>query len=383
MAHSTPGSSRISSRPWSPFTARALAINGLFWLGVAVLSAGSTVAMQERSTSSTVNPAAALSEAAIACLSFAVLSPLALAIGQWWPIGASIRSIALHVAGALVYWLANSAFVTGVSYMLAGSDSVSPPLLSVLVSSLFGCVVAYAGSIGIARSLDAVFRLRQEQLRRVEMAAELSQARLNALTGQLRPHFLFNALNAVSALINRDPAAADRLVVQLGNLLRLSLARSDESEIPLEDEIAFLRLYLDVMSARIGPKLTVVWSIDDRVVTALVPQLILLPLVENSLKHGIARSDGPAKLEVIATSGNGVLRVGVADDGVGLSPEGVTEGIGLRTIRRRLTQLYGDAGMCELRSRQPRGTAVTLELPLRWKSSKSTAVANALHAIGA
>jgi len=337
--------------------------------------------MQQRSTS-TWNPAAALAEAAIACLGLAVLSPVTLAIGQWWPIRASLGSIVLHLGGALLYWLANSAFIAGVSYMLAGADGVSPSLGSVLVSSLFGCLVAYTASIGVARSLDAVFRLRQEQTRRAEMAAELAQARLNALTGQLRPHFLFNALNAVSALIHRDPAAADRLVVQLGNLLRLSLARSDEAEIPLEDEIAFLRLYLDVMSARIGPKLTVVWSIDDRVSSALVPQLILLPLVENSLKHGIGRSDGPGRLEVTATTGGGILRVSVSDDGPGLPPEGVTEGIGLRTTRRRLAQLYRDAGVCELGSRWPRGTVVTLELPLRSKPSKVPAVLDQLHAVG-
>lgn len=289
---------------------------------------------------------------------------------------------ALHLTGALVYWLANSLFVTGVSYLLV-ARSASTSLGAVLVSSLFGCLVAYMAIIGIARSLDAVFRLRREQTRRAEMAAELAQARLNALTGQLRPHFLFNALNAVSALIHRDPAAADRLVVQLGNLLRLSLARSDEAEIPLEDEIVFLRLYLDVMSARIGPKLTIVWSIDERVSSALVPQLILLPLVENSLKHGIGRSDSAGRLEVTATSGNGVLGVSVADDGAGLPPEGVTEGIGLRTIRRRLAQLYGNSGVCELSSRYPRGTVVTLELPLRSRPGKAATVPDALHAVGA
>ena len=186
---------------------------------------------------------------------------------------------------------------------------------------------------------------------------------------QLHPHFLFNALHTISELIHRDPHAADRMVARLGDLLRLALEREAAQEVPLRQELEFLQKYLEIERTRFHDRLTVEVNVEPQVLDARVPSMILQPLVENAIKHGVTPRPEAGRVEVSAERDGRVLRIAVRDDGVGL-PEGwqsggLREGIGLRNTRRRLEQLYDGQQRFELRNRAGGGVEALLAIPFR------------------
>jgi sensor histidine kinase YesM len=235
--------------------------------------------------------------------------------------------------------------------------------------------------IGIVHAYVVTRRLRERERLAAELRVRLSEARLEALQGQLRPHFLFNTLNGISTLIHADPEAADRTVVQLGELLRASLERSGSHEIPLAEELALLERYLAIMQTRFHDRLRVELSIDPDARDALVPHFILQPLVENALEHGIARRAGAGRIRVTARTeprggSGGLLCLAVADDGPGAHRDeahgtpAVDEGVGLANTRLRLQQLYGYRHRLALAQGPLGGMEVTIELPLRTAPSR-------------
>ncbi|HEX2190560.1 MAG TPA: histidine kinase [Longimicrobiaceae bacterium] len=196
--------------------------------------------------------------------------------------------------------------------------------------------------------------------------AQLARAQLHALQAQLHPHFLFNALNTVSSAVRRDPDAAERMIARLSELLRSSLDTAATPEVPLAEELRLLESYLEIEQARFEDRLRVRWSIDPAARDARVPRLILQPLVENAVKHGIGPRSAPGTVEVSAAREDGELRLEVRDDGVGVPAGFALEeraGVGLANTRARLRQLYGDRGRFALEGAPGGGVAVRISIP--------------------
>lgn len=204
---------------------------------------------------------------------------------------------------------------------------------------------------------------RERELKATQLEAGLAQARLEALRMQLHPHFLFNTLNSISTLMHRDVEAADDMLAALSDLLRVALERRGEQEVPLKEELDILRRYLDIEQIRFGDRLRVKFEIEPHCLDALVPNLILQPLAENAIRHGIDPRPEPGLLVISARRTDDWLTLRIADDGHGL-PAGTTveEGVGLSNTRARLQQLYGNPKALHLHS-APDGFTVTVTVP--------------------
>jgi len=229
-------------------------------------------------------------------------------------------------------------------------------------------VLSYATMGLFVYLFDHYREAKNDQVRLAQLEAELSGARLKVLTSQLQPHFLFNALNTISSVMYKDVAAADRVLAQLGNLLRRALRSSEAHEVSLHEEIQTLELYLDIMRARFSDRLTVSVDVSPELDRVLVPQLLLQPLVENALRHGDPGVGRHMMVGVRAETENGHLRLTVEDNGPGLPPgfepmKG--NGVGLRNTARRLEHLYGSNQEMRLENRPDGGLVVTVALPLR------------------
>ena len=201
-----------------------------------------------------------------------------------------------------------------------------------------------------AERADLRARTAQLQAQSAELQAQLAEARLTVLRARLNPHFLFNTLNAVSALVAKNPRGVRDMIALLSELLRHALAESKEQEIPLRDELRLLKLYLEILEIRYQGQLHTVVTTDPDVMDALVPNLILQPLVENAMKHGIDRAGGHGTIEVTASRVGEELVLAVLDTGPGEGPTPTTRtsGVGLRLTRDRLAELYGDEQRVEL-----------------------------------
>ena len=223
-------------------------------------------------------------------------------------------------------------------------------------------------------SIPAFRELALERERLLRAEARAHEARLAALRLQLQPHFLFNALNAVSTLVTDGrPAEANRMLARLADFLRATLERKDTAEVPLADEIAFTRQYLEIEEVRFGERLRVEVDIDPAARGALVPAMILQPLVENAVRHAVLpRTEGGA-IGIVASRENGTLHLFVHDDGPGPAPGGVEttvparNGLGLANTRQRLEELYGAGAELTLGTSDRGGLAVSLRLP--WRES--------------
>ncbi len=211
-------------------------------------------------------------------------------------------------------------------------------------------------------------RFREGELRASRLQTQLTVAQLEALKMQLQPHFLFNTLHSISALLHRDPESADRMIARLGDFLRLTLENSGTQEVSLQKELEFLTCYLEIERVRFQDRLTTSVEVEPAALDAPVPNLILQPIVENALRHGIAQTRGPGRVEITAKRVNGSLRIRVWDNGPGLKAiprpdDGLRGGLGLSNTRARLEQLYGSAHRFELENAPEGGLLVTLEIP--------------------
>jgi signal transduction histidine kinase len=207
-------------------------------------------------------------------------------------------------------------------------------------------------------------QIRQRELESAQLASQLSQVRLSTLEAQLQPHFLFNVLNSISALMRIDIAMAERKLTLLSELLRLALEERPGHEAPFEHEVAFVERYLEIEKTRFPQRLSVEWQIEPATLRARVPHLLLQPLVENAVRHGIVPRSQPGTVWITAMLVDGRLRIEVRDDGVGpghnLRPGG---GIGLSNTRARLQNLYGDAAEFSAGAAPGGGFLVTISLP--------------------
>jgi two-component system, LytTR family, sensor kinase len=223
---------------------------------------------------------------------------------------------------------------------------------------------------GFARNYFLNYRARLTEAvnlkaQAAQLQAQLADARLSALRTQLNPHFLFNTLNAVSALVERDPRGVRRMIARLSELLRTSLDEADEPEVPLQRELAFVDRYLEVMQIRFQGRLHVRIHAEPDASAALVPNLILQPLVENAVKHGVSKMVGTGRIEIRAQRADARVLLTVIDNGPGL-PNGTlppSEGVGLRNTRMRLAQLYGSDQSLTLRTGESGGLIAEVSLP--------------------
>lgn len=219
-------------------------------------------------------------------------------------------------------------------------------------------------ALGIVFGLEYHRTSRESELRASQLEARLSQAQLEVLRNQMRPHFLFNTLHSISTLMHRDVEAADEMMVQLGDLLRLSLESEGVEEVPLRNELEILEHYLKIMRLRYGERLTSKVQVAPGLLDAQVPQFLLQPLVENAIEHGIARTARPGCVVIRGDQVDGMLLLTVSDDGAGAALAAIDEGIGLSNTRRRLRELYGVRARLELMSGEASGTKVVVTLPL-------------------
>lgn len=226
-------------------------------------------------------------------------------------------------------------------------------------------VMMYWFIVLISLTFTAYKRYREGELRSSQLETRLAQAQLQALKMQLHPHFLFNTMNAISVLIKKNPEAAQKMLTRLAELLRMSLDQAGVQEVSLKQEMEFLDRYIKIQQTRFGERLSVTMKVEDAVLDAKIPNLILQPLVENAIEHGIAKRSGPGRVAITAQRTNGTLFVQVRDNGKGLKKgQGeVKEGVGLSNTRARLHQLYGTAHRFELSNAEEGGLIATLEIP--------------------
>lgn len=229
-------------------------------------------------------------------------------------------------------------------------------------------ILIYWGVVGIRSAYNNYQKYRERELQTSQLEARLAQSRLQVLKMQLHPHFLFNTLNAISELIHRDPDSADRMITNLSDLLRLSFENLEVQEISLKQEIEFLEKYLEIEQMRFHDRLHVDMRVAPDTLDAGVPNMILQPLVENAIKHGIApRSEG-GRIDIDARRNNGHLEITISDDGLGI-PFGdagnVAEGVGLSNTRRRLKHLYGERHRFDLEPLESGGVKVNLVIPFK------------------
>ena len=228
-------------------------------------------------------------------------------------------------------------------------------------------MMTYWAVVGATHAHLYYVESRARAVRTVQLEARLVQAQLSALQQQLSPHFLFNTLHSISALMHTDVAAAERMLMQLSDLLRTTLDHLGRQEVTLEEEVAALSKYLEIEQARFGERLAVRFDVQPDALHTLIPSLLLQPLVENAVKHGIGGRAGAGLIEIAARRDGDKLRLEVRDDGVGLSESALTaleKGIGVSTTRSRLQHLFGAGFRFEFH-RLPRGLAVVVALPWR------------------
>jgi two-component system LytT family sensor kinase len=244
-----------------------------------------------------------------------------------------------------------SLVVAYLTWMLSGL-----PFVVSIYFALLGCVHAY--------SYFVEARTREADAARLE--AQLSEARLGALRMQLNPHFLFNSLNALSALVReQDTPAASRMLELIGDVLRQVLRPDQPHEIPLSEEMAFLAQYLAIEQVRFSDRLELRWDLQPGALQALVPSFIMQPIVENAIKHGVLNHAEAGVIEISAKVLGESVELKVRDNGNGIRPSSGRAGVGLSNVTERLRTLYGNGARLSLESLSTGGTEATITMPLR------------------
>lgn len=222
----------------------------------------------------------------------------------------------------------------------------------------------------MSHALNYYNSFRQGQLQAAQLRTQLAQSQLEALKMQLHPHFLFNTLHSISALLNKDTDAARRMITRLGDFLRLTLENAGTQEVTLQEEMEFLNGYLEIERIRFRDRLTTSVEVDPAMLDVRVPNLILQPIVENAMRHAVATHTHAGRIEITAMARNGCLRIQVKDNGPGLATDQVLvnqigKGVGLSNTKARLERLYGAEHLLELANDPKGGLVVTLEIPRR------------------
>jgi sensor histidine kinase YesM len=280
------------------------------------------------------------------------------------------RFLAVHVPASLVIALAQTLLHLAVFWYACGPGRMPVSSLAGFVRMQFAyayhlALLTYWVILVVLRGLESRRRLRDERLRNAQLETQLAQSQLQALRMQLQPHFLFNTLNAISALALAEPLRARLMIARLSDFLRMTLDQRHAQQVPLAREMEFLRCYLDIQQVRFQDRLSTRLDLAEDTLHAAVPSMILQPLVENALRHGLLAKAEPGRLHVTSHRDGDLLHLRVDDDGLGLPPDGPADGLGLGNTRARLQVLFGTAASLELSRRREGGTRVELRFPYR------------------
>jgi two-component system, LytTR family, sensor kinase len=319
----------------------------------------------------TLDWAQSIRTALAAWVGWALLVPVILRIDRLLPVArdALIPRLLLHIPLSLVFTLAFTLLFYAASQLLRAP--VDPDMFARNPASLFSRFnwLVYWVIVGGFVASEYQDQIRDRKVQTLELERLLAQSRLEMLRTQLHPHFLFNALNAISAHVEGAPRTARWMLEQLGDLLRLSLDHGEEQEIALQQELAFVDRYLKLQKIRYEDRLDVIVDVDPRALRAYVPTFILQPLLENAIRHGIATRSQPGQIEIQARLEDDTLTVSVLDDGPGLPAGWDPErglGVGLSNTKERLRRLYGDKQSFKIGSNAGGGgVRVDLTLPYR------------------
>jgi two-component system, LytTR family, sensor kinase len=285
-----------------------------------------------------------------------------------------VRSVATHLVASglfsLVYmvlraWLGQLQSWVGGMPVTFG-EAFNP----LVVKSVHFNLLTYWVIVSVTHAFAYYRQFQERALRASELEKRLAQAKLQALQMQLNPHFLFNTLNAIASLMHMDVKAADRMITRLADLLRYALESTDAHEVPLQQELSFLERYLEIEKTRFGRRLEVRLQVEPETLPVLVPNLLLQPLVENAIRHGIEKRSKAGRIELQARRQGDRLRIELRDNGPGLSAElPRRRGIGVANTRARLQHLYGDGHTFSLANAEGEGGGVVVGISLPWRTN--------------
>jgi two-component sensor histidine kinase len=293
----------------------------------------------------------------------AVFTPVFLWLPRRFPLTGErwLRTVAVYLVALSILVVLRYALYVPVRQLFFPLEGLT--FVHLLRKSFLVELVSLAGVLAVAQALEYRRGLRERELRASQLEARLSQAQLEVLRSELQPHFFFNALHSISTLMHENVEAADEMLTQLADLLRLSMEHRSAQEVPLREELEVLEHYLNIMRIRFGDRLSLQVDADPALLEEKVPLFMLQPLVENAIEHGIAKRGGAGRISIEARAEDTRLKLRVSDDGAGLRSASVREGIGLSNTRLRLQQLYGGAAELVIRNGAESGTVVELRLP--------------------
>lgn len=323
--------------------------------------------IEDRSLGWNTSVSDALAFGMVTWYTFALLAIPLVRFARRFPITRSTiwSRIPLYLGASIIFSSAHTAITHILWFERAGPSFLLEPAFRVrLVSHYHLNFLIFLAIVGF-EIVERHYRLaRERELERSRLETLLARTQLEALRAQLRPHFLFNSLNTVASLIYENPDAAHETLTGVADLLRIALERTESEEIRLEDELAFVRGYARLQMARFHDRLSFEADLEDDILDALLPSLILQPLVENAIVYGIAPYDKRGSVRVIAERVGDRLRLRVEDTGPGIrSDERLVEGIGLSNARERLQRLYGDQQQMRLSNRCGGGLVVEIVIP--------------------
>lgn len=301
-----------------------------------------------------------------------VLTPLIFWLTKAFPLGGAKlwRNVVIHIFACFGIVLARQA-IDAVVQPLVGFPpdknlSFTEMMRFLFVADFHFSVITYCVALGLIFGTRYYRQFRERELKAAQFEARLAQARMHVLKMQLHPHFLFNTHNAISELIYKDPEAAEQMLTNLSDLLRISLENLEVEKIPLQQELDFLNKYLEIEQIRFQDRLKVKFQIKPETLDAIVPNMILQPLVENAIRHGIAPLARGGTIEIKAFVKDEKLHLQISDNGVGVpfgNPAEIIEGIGLSNTRARLNHLYADKHVLDIQPNGDSGLIVSLIIP--------------------
>jgi signal transduction histidine kinase len=340
------------------------------WIGPALLAAVNHLAQARFAA----RPAPSLRELLFEggdWLLYAFLTPAVFALARRWPLCRPhlARRAALHLGFALVFCAAWAGAGTALKAALLPAALQGQPgmyfVAWLFVTLPFG-VAVYLAVVGVEHAARYFAAARAGELQVARLAEQLAGARLAALQAQVNPHFLFNTLNTIAVLVRDDDRrGATRMIEQLSAILRRTLGRHRPDEVPLAEELDLVRQYLGIEQARFPDRLRPELEIEEAALAAAVPSFAVQHLVENAVRHGIARRPAGGRLRIAARRQGDLVEVSVADDGAGIGPEPSPAGHGLEQTRERLRALYGARASLAVAPAAAGGTVATLRIPYR------------------
>ncbi len=321
---------------------------------------------------------------AVRWLPWVPIAPIVIRLARRFPVRGRrwAGSLSVHLAGSLALSGVQSSICVALyrypfKQLVRLPEGVAPYLSDywlTFLNQIHNNLVTYAVILIAVWEIDHLRLYREKELAASRLESELTKARLRILASRLHPHFLFNTLHMISAMIYEDPGKADVMISRLSDLLRAALDQPDEPTVPLKIELDMLSPYLDIMKARFGDRLAVAYDIEPETLAALVPSFSLQPLVENAIKHGIMPRNEGGAITIAASRNDGRLIVGVSDDGGGLKADPETllqNGVGLRNIKSRLLGLYGAAGVLLLGNRAEGGARIAFDIPFQTQADRA------------